>query len=807
MVMTRTLSTTDLATIARKDDALIGLPLLWDPSRLWRQVTANGLHAARLVATPELVYSRYKPGRRCLSLYHTASGQDGPTWFYAVAHVSESWPKYRARFEGVQHLCPDWRIWTLPDHRIALHPFPADPRLRIGRLFGDVETRSEFLQRLFPTRKTWWCGELKLLAYKPERRCAAALYVAGTPVAVLKFYASGDFESALARARFFRSKQPLQVAGVIGRSHRHRVLAFPWIPGETWQLPVACNSNQTSQINAIGAALARVHAHDVGTASLPHLANMEPVVSRIVDDMALLVPHESRRLTNLKNQLIALWQQNPRWIVCSHGDFYARQVITGHSATSIIDFDQARLDDRHVDLGNFVAHARYDLMRSRGGRFGSLEHVRHADIVSTDEDIDPLCHAIAAAISQGYGSDNDHQVDARQFSVAIALGLVRLLPRPFRCHEPNWVGMTASLIDAIDRELDRAGAESGAREIGNLVSRNLQKPPTSDESTSTWQDNDMPWVVDALVPELATAMIRDCASDPIMQKQSVQSAHVLRHKQGRRCLIAYELSTSHSDAHNGSVVLGKVRAKGLDERTFRLHREIQLHHASTLERYQMQVPRAIGVYPQWKMWLQLKMPGDAPWQELIINRNIELAQRIASGIAAFHRLPVVLDRQHHLRDELTILKSRLEPMIPVHPQGKTIAQVLDRCQAIAASMTHECCSLIHRDFYPDQLLIHHDQIVLLDLDLCCMGDGALDVGNFLAHLVEWSVRNQHPVAKLHPCMMAISETYVAERQTTSLKQIHDYLYLSLARHIELSTRIPGRAATTLPLIDLLADIG
>jgi thiamine kinase-like enzyme len=49
-------------------------------------------------------------------------------------------------------------------------------------------------------------------------------------------------------------------------------------------------------------------------------------------------------------------------------------------------------------------------------------------------------------------------------------------------------------------------------------------------------------------------------------------------------------------------------------------------------------------------------------------------------------------------------------------------------------------SLIHRDFYPDQILVDRDRLWLVDLDLCCQGDPALDIGNFIAHITEQSLR-------------------------------------------------------------------
>ena len=41
---------------------------------------------------------------------------------------------------------------------------------------------------------------------------------------------------------------------------------------------------------------------------------------------------------------------------------------------------------------------------------------------------------------------------------------------------------------------------------------------------------------------------------------------------------------------------------------------------------------------------------------------------------------------------------------------------------------------VHRDFYYSQVLVNGDQLTLIDFDLFALGDPAIDVANFVAHL-------------------------------------------------------------------------
>ena len=52
---------------------------------------------------------------------------------------------------------------------------------------------------------------------------------------------------------------------------------------------------------------------------------------------------------------------------------------------------------------------------------------------------------------------------------------------------------------------------------------------------------------------------------------------------------------------------------------------------------------------------------------------------------------------------------------------------LARCQGVEPT-------LVHRDFYEKQVLVDGARTVLIDFDTLCLGNPALDLGNFLAHL-------------------------------------------------------------------------
>src|ERR1041384_6961558 len=143
------------------------------------------------------------------------------------------------------------------------------------------------------------------------------------------------------------------------------------------------------------------------------------------------------------------------------------------------------------------------------------------------------------------------------------------------------------------------------------------------------------------------------------------------------------------------------------------------------------------------MWLQRKAPGQDSTVVLARPDGEKVARRIAEAIHKLHRANVKPDRSHTLNDELRILHEKLPLVSEAKPQlREKIVQILAACDRLAASLNPPTPCGIHRDFYPAQVLVDGPRICLLDFDLYCLGDPALDIGNFIGHLTELGLR-QH----------------------------------------------------------------
>jgi thiamine kinase-like enzyme len=222
------------------------------------------------------------------------------------------------------------------------------------------------------------------------------------------------------------------------------------------------------------------------------------------------------------------------------------------------------------------------------------------------------------------------------------------------------------------------------------------------------------------------------------------------------------------------------------------------------------VPPLIGVIPELRMYLQLKLSGTSA-TKLILNQNGKnVVQRIADLIHKFHctqldqsNVDAASFRIHTVDDELRILREQLDLVSESLPRlSKRIQKLYEGCVDLARQIPANTETLIHRDFYQDQVFATSDRLYLLDLDLCCLGHPALDAGNFLAHLTEQSLRLFGTPDGLRHCELAFENRFVEKNSESIRKAVHGYALLSLARHISLSRKFPERTHLTEKIVDL-----
>ncbi len=311
-------------------------------------------------------------------------------------------------------------------------------------------------------------------------------------------------------------------------------------------------------------------------------------------------------------------------------------------------------------------------------------------------------------------------------------------------------------------------------------------------------DSKMPFLSAAIDPVQVEECFGGCLA--IAENMQLQKIEVIRHKPGRRCLIEYEFI---HDSGEMITLIGKVRAKGTDFYSYKLQKSLWESGFADDSDDGISVPEPVGIIPQWQMWLQRKVEGDIATRFLTQNSNILLAKRIAEAAHKLHQTNIPPRRSHTMSDELRILHERISLVIQQYPEWQArLEKILEKCDHLGQDTPETKRCGIHRDFYPDQVIINNSRLYLIDLDLYCEGNPALDIGNYIGHIKEYSLRTFGNSEALHECEKTLTERFLQLTNDKFRFAIETYTTLTLVRHIQISTLFPERRSFTAALLNL-----
>ena len=328
-----------------------------------------------------------------------------------------------------------------------------------------------------------------------------------------------------------------------------------------------------------------------------------------------------------------------------------------------------------------------------------------------------------------------------------------------------------------------------------------------------------PSLIDPALPALGRALDRTemrTQTERLLPKRfrdgqptvEIESIRLVRHKPGLRCLIEYGLHVTGADSRARRVpILGKMRTGAVDRRTYGVMRKLWAGGFDTRSEDRISVPEPAGLVPELQMWLQLKAPGLPASDVLAGSHDSRLASSIADAIHKLHVTGPPADRRHTIADELRILQNRLQQVEALRPEWSTrLRRLFQGCMRLTADLPEPRWTGIHRDFYPDQMLVGPDgRLYLLDFDLYAQGDPALDAGNFIGHLIELAIRHDRTSSGAGPAIAAFESRFLELTGDSVRRAIDVYVTLTLARHIFLSTQFIDRRHTTERLLELCAE--
>jgi hypothetical protein len=321
-------------------------------------------------------------------------------------------------------------------------------------------------------------------------------------------------------------------------------------------------------------------------------------------------------------------------------------------------------------------------------------------------------------------------------------------------------------------------------------------------------DPALPTIALALDPKLAARKLRrlERLAGPGGVAR-LRAIRVTRHKPGRRCVIEYDLDVERVDAPKERVTLvGKVRSARYGNAGYRLLSAFWEAGFDSQATDHVSVPEPIAAVAKFQMWLQRKVSGLRATELLAGPDGLGHARRIAEAAHKIHRARVPTSERHTMADELRILGECFARTAAAEPQfAARLASLLAGCERLAMETPPSPPVGIHRDYYADQVIVDGGRLHVIDFDLYCEGEAALDIGNFIGHITEQSLRELGRADALAHCERALEDRFIELTGERTRERIWTYATLTLARHVYLSTTFPDRRPFTRALLDLCEE--
>jgi hypothetical protein len=341
--------------------------------------------------------------------------------------------------------------------------------------------------------------------------------------------------------------------------------------------------------------------------------------------------------------------------------------------------------------------------------------------------------------------------------------------------------------------------------VGGFIRKEKRVSITVSDPFNAAADVELPTVAHALNPDEARSEFKRRLPRLSGEgKLRLTAIRVTRHKAGKRCVIEYDVLVDRPDAPKETVtVIGKIRARRSGNEGFRLLEKIWNAGFDAQSADGVSVPEPIGVISEFNMWCQRKVAGETATKLLTGPVGAMLASKIAEAAHKLHRANLATERRHTMADELKILRECLAKVSAVRADlAVRVSRLIVACERAGASVPRPVACGIHRDFYPAQVIVTGARLWLIDFDLFCLGDPALDAGNFLGHVIEQALREHGDSGALRGFAHAMEKRFVELSGRKTRAAVRAYTTLTLARHVYLSTQFAERTHTTEALLEL-----
>ena len=205
---------------------------------------------------------------------------------------------------------------------------------------------------------------------------------------------------------------------------------------------------------------------------------------------------------------------------------------------------------------------------------------------------------------------------------------------------------------------------------------------------------------------------------------------VLGYRLGRRAVLRCGLA----DVGPERAVVAKLIAPRKAARLARLMRELARRGFEGVGGDAIRVPRVLAESKDGILWLE-EHEGPSLHDLVGAPAFVAACRGAARALRRLHALDRLDLPEWSVETELLRLREIVNATSELLPELATRLCEATRLAFASTPGAASSAATLHRDFYDKQLLTGADGMTLLDVDTLTVGDPALDVGNFLAHLV------------------------------------------------------------------------
>ena len=184
-----------------------------------------------------------------------------------------------------------------------------------------------------------------------------------------------------------------------------------------------------------------------------------------------------------------------------------------------------------------------------------------------------------------------------------------------------------------------------------------------------------------------------------------------------------------------------------------------------------------------------------------------LIKNIAVGLSVFHSCSYNPTRAHFWEDEIRIMSQWVSQAVQLFPViAVDTSHLLEQIILKGNAANDPVKAPVHRDFYDKQIMVSHHKVTFLDFDSLALGDPAIDVGNFIAHLKLRGIQSTGNPGHFGGIKRKFTNTYLKHAQMVSQENILLYTSAALLRLACVYLFRPGGWRLFFPLIREAAEI-